>query len=303
MMNTPFKFRYVNEIVGTFVILVVALLVAGVLLAAHARDWFTPIHRYPVDFPAEGSLGIQAGATVEILGTAVGKVERIVVKDDGRMGAEIAIRGEFNRFVRSDSLALVKKRYAVAGEAFITITEGKGEPLAPGSSLAVTKDTELTEMLEELLEQVRTTTVPAIAQIRLTAEEFGKLATDLRNPQGPLQGLLTNLQSISAGLERGEGAAGALLRDPQTADDLKGILDKINAALDDLKRTTAQLPPMAAKIGGEVNDLPGIVLQTQETIRESEQLIEAIQRHWLIRGYVPQPEPPALIPATEVRSP
>ncbi len=63
-MNAPFKFRYVNEIVGTFVLIIVALLVAGILLAGHAQDWFTPIHRYHVDFPAEGSLGLQKGATV-----------------------------------------------------------------------------------------------------------------------------------------------------------------------------------------------------------------------------------------------
>lgn len=299
-MAKPFKFRFVNEIVGTFVLLVVGLLIAGVIFAGHAQEWFTPIRRYNVDFPVEGSLGIQKGAAVEILGTTVGKVEKIEVEEDGRIYGVISVKGAFIRFVRSDSVVVVKKRFGVAGEAFIEIKEGKGDPLEPGFNLMVTKDTELIELLTQLLDQVRETTVPAITNVQHTVEEYGRLAADIRNPDGPLFQLLSNLEKITAGIEKGEGSAGKILRDPQMANDLKGILDKVNAALDDLKKTTAQLPAMAEKVGGELDDLPGLVSQTQETIREAERLIEGIQRHWLIRGNIPQPQPGALIPAARI---
>ena len=39
-MTQKFKFRYVNEIVGGFVLLVFLLLLVGVLLAGHAQHWF-----------------------------------------------------------------------------------------------------------------------------------------------------------------------------------------------------------------------------------------------------------------------
>jgi phospholipid/cholesterol/gamma-HCH transport system substrate-binding protein len=309
-MAKLFKFRYVNEIVGTFVLLIVALLVAGIIFAGHAQEWFTPIRRYNVDFPVEGSLGIQKGAAVEILGTTVGKVDKIVVEEDGRMAGVVTVKGDFIRFVRTDSKAIVKKRFGVAGEAFIEITEGKADPLSPEFNLMASKDTELTEMLEELLNQIRETTVPAITNIQHTVVEYGQLAADLRSPTGPLMSLFANLEKITAGLEKGEGSAGKILRDPQMANDLKGILDKVNESLDEVKRivadvqrTTAQLPPMAQKVGSEMDDLPGLVLQTQETIRESERLIEGIQRHWLIRNYVPQPAATGLIPAMEVSAP
>ena len=81
-MAKPFKFRYVNEIVGTFVLLIVVVLIVTVLLAGHAQEWFTPEYRYRLNFPEEGSLGIQAGSPVEILGTTVGKVRRVLVRDD-----------------------------------------------------------------------------------------------------------------------------------------------------------------------------------------------------------------------------
>ncbi len=302
-MAKPFKFRYVNEIVGTFVLAIVALLVVGIVFAGHAKQWFTPVHRFHVDFPAEGSLGIQKGAAVEILGTTVGKVERIRVRPDGHIAGRITVDGDFLRFVRVDSKAIAKKRYSFAGEAFIEITKGEGEALPAEGRMTITKDTELTEMLEDLLKQVRETTVPAMEELQKTVTEYRLLAADLRNPEQPLMLLLSNLEELTAGLGRGEGAAGKILRDPRMAEDLEGILDKINAALDDLKNTTVQLPPMAQTVGAEVKDLPGLVLQTQETIRESERLIEGIQHHWLIRSHVPQDAPSGLIPASEVRAP
>lgn len=302
-MAKPFKFRYVNEIVGTFVLLVVAILIAGIVLAGHAQDWFEPEQHIRVDFPAEGSLGVQKGAVVEILGTTVGKVERIRVEADGHMSGVITVKGDFNRFVRQDSTVIAKKRFGIAGDAFLDVTKGAGPLLEATNRLAVTKDTELMAMAEDLLKQVRESTVPALEEIQKTVVEYGKLAAELRDPNEPLMRLLNNLQQLTGGLQRGEGSVGKILRDPQMADDLKGILDKINLALDDLRRTTAQLPSMAQKVGGEVDDLPGLVLQTQETIRESERLIEGIQRHWLIRGYVPQPPSPDLIPAQEVTAP
>jgi phospholipid/cholesterol/gamma-HCH transport system substrate-binding protein len=309
-MPKPFKFRYVNEIVGTFVLLIVALLVAGIILAGHAQDWFTTVRDYNVDFPIEGSLGIQKGAPVEILGATVGKVESIEVEEDGRIYGVISVKGDFIRFVRTDSKALIKKRFGVAGEAFIQITEGKGEPFSPEFNLECIKDTEITDIAEEILKQIRESTIPAIEKIQQAVDEYTRLAADLRNPEGPLLKLLANLEQITAGLQKGEGSAGKILRDPAMANDLKGILDKINASLDevkliveDVRGTTTQLPPMAAKVGCEMDDLPGLVLQTQETLREAERLIEGIQKNWLLRGKIPQPQPAALIPSSEVASP
>jgi hypothetical protein len=50
----------------------------------------------------------------------------------------------------------------------------------------------------------------------------------------------------------------------------------------------------------EVHDVPGIVLQTRDTMRETERLITAIQRHWLLRKYVEQAQPTTLIPSSAV---
>jgi phospholipid/cholesterol/gamma-HCH transport system substrate-binding protein len=302
-MSKPFKFRYVNEIVGTFVLLVMLALVAGIILAGRAQDWFEKVHELQLILPAEGSLGLQKGAEVQILGTSVGRVERIRVRDDGSMSGLMTVKGDFIRFVRADSRALVKKKFGVAGDAFVEITKGQGAELGDEPALVAVKDTELTEIAQDILKQIQDATLPAI-------QEYTQLAADLRSADGPLMKLLAHLEQITGALERGEGSAGQLLRDPAAAQEIQRILAQVNAALAevqkilaDVKATTAQIPPMAAKVGREVDDLPGTVVQTQETIREAERLIEGIQQHWIIRKYVPQPQVPALIPAVQAGGP
>jgi phospholipid/cholesterol/gamma-HCH transport system substrate-binding protein len=298
-MNKPFKFRYVNEIVGVFVLVVVAALIVGIILAGRAQEWFVPVHHLVLDFPEEGSLGLQKGAEVQILGTPVGVVQKIRVRDDGRMTGRISVKGDFIRFLRTDSRAVVKKKFGIAGDAFVELTQGRGAERDLDLPLLASKDTELTEIAQDILKRLQETTVPAI-------EEYTALAADLRSTNGPLMKLLAHLEQITAGLERGEGSAGQLLRDPTLANEVQRILTQVNEALAevktilaDVKNTTAQLPPAAATVGREVEDLPGMVLQTQETLREAERLIEGIQQHWLIRRHVPPTPGTELIPASQ----
>ncbi|MFH0952711.1 MAG: MlaD family protein [Verrucomicrobiota bacterium] len=299
-MPKPFKFRYVNEIAGGFVLLILVLLIVGVVLAGHAQRWFEPVHRLGLAFPPEGSLDLQKGSEVRILGAQVGTVDAITVAEDGTMAGRITIRGNFLRFVRTDSQALVKKKFALAGDAYLEITKGTGEQVSEGAVLACRKDTELVETIQQVVNQVREATLPAIEQARKAVEEYTNLASDLRNPEGNLQQLIGHLNQIALGLEKGEGTAGQLLRDPALANELKDITGKINDSLTEVKKILDDVEQTTGLVRGEVEDLPGTMLQTRETMYEAEKLIAAIQKHWLLRGYVEQVEPSTLIPPAAV---
>jgi phospholipid/cholesterol/gamma-HCH transport system substrate-binding protein len=310
MKNKPFQFRYVNELVGGFVLLVLVLLVAAVVLAGRAQGWFEPVNRIVLDFPSQGSLDLQVGSPVQILGATVGRVERIDVDEEGFMSGTITVKGDFFQFIRTDSQAIVKKKFGIAGDAFIDITKGDGPPLPPGAGLVARKDTDLNELLQELLEQVRASTVPLLESVQRAVDEYAGLAADLRAAEGPLQATLSNIEGITAKIDRGEGPVGALIGDPALTDAVRGLLASIEEAvarlqviLDDVRAASAELPSMARTVNQEVQDLPGTVLLTQEAIAEAERLIEGIQRHWLLRSYMPTVEPTPLIPAHAVPRP
>lgn len=299
-MAKPFKFRYVNEITGGFVLLTLVLVIVGIILAGNAQRWFEPVHNLTLTFPPEGSFDLQKGAEVRILGALVGAVESIAVDEAGGMTGEITIRGNFIRFVRSDSKAIAKKKFGVAGDAFVEITKGVGTPLEDGAVLACEKDTELMAMVQDVVQQIRTNTVPAIQQVQRAVEEYTKVAEELHRPDGNLQQLLSHLNALAAGLEKGEGTAGQLLRDPSLANELREITAKVNASLQQVSQILGNVEQITAAIRDETGDVPGLVLQSRETLRESEKLIEGLQRHWLLRKYVEADEPTARVPATAV---
>ena len=299
-MPKPFKFRHVNEIAGAFVILVAALLIVGVVVAGHAQRWFEAVHEVDIVFPPEGSLDLQKGSEVYILGTRVGAVDEITVADDGSMAGKITIRGKFIRFVRTDSQAIVRKKFGVAGDAYIEITKGTGEERPDNQPLICLKDVEIMETVQNLVQQFRDATLPAIEQLRKAVEEYTNLAVDLRKPEGNLQQLLTHLNKITEGLEKGEGMAGQVLRDPEMAQRLQNIMASVESSLADVKKVMADLEESSDIVKGEMQDMPGVVLQTRQTMEETEKLITAIQKSWLVRGNIEQPAATTLIPTTEV---
>lgn len=293
MKAKPFKFRYVNELVGGFVLLVLVLVVAAVLVAGKAQEWFVPVHLIKIDFPPEGSLGLQVGANVQILGTSVGRVTRIMVDEDGFMTGEMTVKGDFIQFVRTDSEVMAKKVFGVAGDSYVDIAKGTGPLLPEGASVVISRDKELTEMVETILNQIEEQTVPLLDRINALLAEYRGLAADLRDPAQPMQKMLASLEGITASLNQGQGPAGALLKDEQLADQIRAMMSKLeqtllelDAILKDVRETTSTLPSMARSVEGEVQQLPGTVLQAQESLREAERLIEGLQKHWLIRKYM-----------------
>src|ERR1043165_9503832 len=125
-----FKFRRVNEITGTFVLIIVAVLIAAVVWTGRSQRWFKSNVTLRIVLPEAGAAGIRQGSEVYFLGTRVGSVSDVIVDlRTGRMEAEANIRADFFRFVRADSSAIVKKKFGVAGDSFFEIARGMGAPL------------------------------------------------------------------------------------------------------------------------------------------------------------------------------
>lgn len=293
-MAKKFKFRYVNEIVGAFVLLVILLLLAGVLVAGHAQHWFEPMYEIELRFPPEGSMDLLKGAEVMLLGARVGSVQDIVVDDNGEISGSIRVRGSFMRFVREDSIALVKKKMVVTGDAYIELTRGTGAELPKtGGEIAAEKDTEIMQMLEEALETLQLEAEHTLDLINGAIEEYTKLAAGMNDPEGNLQQLLANANGLLDDIRKGPGIPAKVLNDPAMAKDVEDIVSqlqelmvRINAMSADLQEVTAKLPAMTDTVAGEVDNLPVVIGETQTLMRETTTLLDGLQKHWFLRKYM-----------------
>jgi phospholipid/cholesterol/gamma-HCH transport system substrate-binding protein len=316
-MEKRFKFRYVNELTGVLVLSVLAMVLAGIILSAHSQRWFARKYTFDVLLPQEGALGLRRGAEVFILGVSTGLVDEISVGDDGRMTARIKIRRDFARFVRTDSTASIKKVFGVAGDSFMEITRGTGPALLsqhPEIACVVAEDS--LGRMENMLDGLRSELSPVIAKAGTGLDEWTKLGSDLRKNSEQLRQFVLRLDNLAGDVEKGKGTAGKLLTDTalgdqaqmlltqasETINELRGMVTNLNVAAGNVRNGTTRLPEITEAVANEAKDLPGLVLQTQISMRELERVIEALQHHWLLRKYVNKTNPPPFL-ASPFRDP
>src|SRR5438552_14124260 len=157
-----FKFRRVNELTGTFVLTIVAVLIAAVIWTGRSQRWFKSSVTLRIALPEAGAAGIRQGSEVYFLGTLVGSVADVIVdKTTGRMEAQANIRYDFFRFVRDDSSAVVKKKFGVAGDSFFEITRGKGDPL-PEKNASIVCNEQFQSPLESAIDEIRRETLAVL---------------------------------------------------------------------------------------------------------------------------------------------
>ncbi len=315
-LERRFKFRHVNEITGTFVLVVIALLIATLVWTGRSQRWFRSNVTLRIVLPETGAAGIRQGSEVYFLGTLVGTVSDVVVAETGRMEAEASIRHDFFRFVRADSSAVVKRKFGVAGDSFFEITRGQGRPLMEKNASIVCNE-QFQSPLESAIEEVRRETMLVLKKTGTGLDTWTQLGADLSETRQHLDQLTARMENMAAGIEAGKGTVGKLMTDTAVVDEaqnllaranatmneLQGMTTNLNAAVKNVQNGTARLPEITKAVADEAKDLPGLVQQTQTSMRELERLIEAMQRNWLVRKYVNKTNPSPLHPLPETGDP
>src|ERR1043166_7371361 len=315
-MIEHFKFRRVNEITGTFVLVIVGVLIAAFVWMGHSQRWFRSRVALRITLPEAGAAGIRQGSEGYFLGTLVGSVSDVRVEPTGRMEADANIRRDFFRFVRADSSAVVKKKFGVAGDSFFEITRGKGQPLSENNASIICNE-QFQSALEAAVEEVRVEALLVLKKVNGGLDTWTTLGSNLITTRTRLDQLIGRLDEITTNVQAGQGTVGKLITDTALVDEaqkllqqaheamsqLQGTVTNLNSAVKNVQDGTARLPEITLAVADEAKDLPGLVQQTQTSMRELERLIEAMQHHWLLRKYVNHTNPPSAQSGNDLRSP
>jgi phospholipid/cholesterol/gamma-HCH transport system substrate-binding protein len=319
-MEERFKFRRVKEITGTFVLAIILALIAAVVWTGHSQRWFKSNVTLRISLPETGAAGIRQGSEVYFLGTRVGSVSDILVDTAGHMEAETSIRRDFFRFIRADSSAAVKKKFGVAGDSFFELTRGTGNPL-PERDASIVCGEQFQSAMEAAIEEIHHEAVAVLKKSSAGMDTWIALGTNLITTRDRVDQLLARADKIAADLQEGKGTAGKLLSDASVADELKTLMVQANRSMESFQATlknlqnasgnlqiaSTNLPAISDALSQEAQDLPGLVFQTQTSMRELERLLEAMQKHWLLRRYVnhtkPAPAPSQASPTPSRKTP
>lgn len=294
-----------DEWIGLFVVVALLAFVGAVLQAGVLREWVAPSARLRVLLPEEGVGGIVAGSEVEVLGTRAGTVRSVVISRGQRFHAEVALDRQAAEFVRRDSIATIRRRFGVAGAAFLDISRGVGAPLDwDFAVIEAVSERAPTETVGALIDELRDRVFPILDEVQravrslanamerldrgegaagrllsdaATAEEIGRILAEGRR-------LVSSLAEIAAGGERlaetltGEEGIPALLRRADRS------LAEVQRVTRDLARATQRAPAIARGAQESVEVVPALLLQAQATARELEALTLQLRGLWLLGG-------------------
>lgn len=220
MKDKPFRFRYTNELAGLFVILAIFGILAAVWIAGRVQGWFEGNIQLHTAFDSEeGAFGLQEGGEVTIRNARAGSVGKIVPTPTGGLTTTFIIQKRFHPFIRKDSVATVKKKLGLAGDAFVEIGVGKGDPIVNGDTIECRKAEDIAETAQRLLRDLQATTIPILEETH---------------------GTLKNVNQITAALAQGKGLAGSIINDPQLTTDARTTIANLNKLLVELASTSRE---------------------------------------------------------------
>ena len=299
-MQKPFKFRFVNEISGAFVLVVAILLLAGIVVSGQIQGWFEPHRVFEVTLPDIGTQGIRAGSEVRVVGSKAGTVTRVELRDKNtkerfssienvdpssiEMVAILEVRSKRVAFIGRDSKAILKFDLGGFGAPFFEISRGKGVRDPEDTKLELLVSGDVKEGLTGAVDQISAAVVPAVKEIRNSSRKIGELAdeiklvaTALSSPEGNLQSVLANVNEIMSSVEEGESPAGVLLKDKAAGGDLREAIASIKKTSEDLESVLNQIGDLATKVQrGE--GAAGALLadaQVEKSLRDSLTSIES----------------------------
>jgi phospholipid/cholesterol/gamma-HCH transport system substrate-binding protein len=206
----------------------------------------------------------------------------------------------------------------VAGDSFMEITRGTGAALPSHKpAIACLASEDSLGRMEKMLADLRSELMPVVKKAGVAFDEWTKLGGDLQKNGEQLRQFVARLDNLATGVEQGKGTAGKLITDTALADEaqkllaraneamseLQGVVTNLNVAVANVQKGTMRLPEITDAVANEAKDLPGLVQQTQTSMRELERLIEALERHWLLRKYVNKTNPPPVRPLPESEEP
>jgi phospholipid/cholesterol/gamma-HCH transport system substrate-binding protein len=301
-----------ERLVGAFVLTAVLgflVLMAINITASHVFEEKVVFHAYLND-----GKGLNTDTAVKVSGIEAGRVLSLNITENNKVHAEIFVYKRFHERIRSNALATLN-RLSMLGVASIDISPGTTDSpvLAEGATIGIRERLSMDQMLEGLAELLYQSDAVGHASV------FANLAEAAEN-----------LKMITGRIREGKGAAGVLLYDKEfnnkmvsTVDSLHELLATAASRLDQMEPVLQESSELMTSLHNASSDVPALVSEVRDSVREANrvllilgretealpdfmvrvdlllrdtaEVIDALERIWPVSSALEQPEDDALI--------
>lgn len=292
--------------VGILVSSGVVLFGLGLFLIGSSKQLFA--HHFSVYTNFDDTATINKGVTVRVSGMDAGTVDAVEMPrtPSGKFRMKLKVDEKFRHIIREDSVASITTQ-GMVGNQFVEIKKGtdSSPECKPGCTIKSQEPASISQLMQqgnEIADQIKST----IKDVRGRADVAMGNITDLtghadesiRSITPGIQKIAANGVKISgnadqivASVRNGQGAAGKLLMDQKTAQDVTTTVSNARQTTANVDGASAKANDMIAEI--QQKDLPKVD-QTVTNVRDTTNQLNAAVGTFLSKGNNQESAPDAL---------
>ena len=232
----------VEKKVGMF--FVFGLIILGVLLEV-GEKWNPFEKNVPYKTYLTSITGLKVGDPVRLAGVDVGKITSIIILNDK---IEIDFEVKPGTRIKTDTVAGLRLTNLLGGQ-FLGLSFGSpNAPLLPPGSVVTGKDVANIDIIVDNLSDVVKDAKNFVNNLNKNQEEvLKKISGILDENRGNLRESISNFNSITAKIDRGEGSLALLLND-------KKLFNDASSAVESFKSVAGKIERGDGTLGKLVND-------------------------------------------------
>jgi phospholipid/cholesterol/gamma-HCH transport system substrate-binding protein len=320
--------RKYETIVGIFVVASLLALLAMVIIVARQEGLFQEYVQYRAIF--KNVSGLKTGSEVHLSGVTVGNVLNTAINPEGNIVVTFQVIKKYSDRIRKDSTATIGFMGLLGEKSLDLTPGSLGKPAIPPEGLVASiEPLDITQILAKAapslqdLQKVLNNLVSLTQGMSKPGSDFSHIMKNLREivtkinqGKGSLGQFINNprlyrettqtiasANKILTGID--QNIFGALkVGSPefkkqvaQTSENLQNAIARASEASSSLQEAAVRLPSMLKKLDSFLTNLdkagkslPGLVTQGETALGNFNSTAKALQKSWLLRRYVPQPE-------------
>ncbi|SIN83119.1 MlaD family protein [Algoriphagus halophilus] len=277
-----------NVLVGIFVFIGIAILVAGILTLGGQQKKFVKAIQLKAVFDDIG--GLQTGNNVWFSGVKIGTVRKINFYGDSQVEIEMNVEEEVVEFIRKDSKATLSSD-GLIGNKIIVIYGGTtmAPPVEDGDRLESVMPLDTDQMMEtlqvnnenlvEITNDLKVLTsklaagegiVGAVLTDSTLAESFKTIIANLNNASVQSNRMLTDLNSFTSKLNQEGNLFNDLVTDTTLLTEFKSTMGSLKATAQNSEEMTEELKAITEKFNSSDNSI-GVLLNDEEFAKSLKQ--------------------------------
>ena len=300
--------RRYETIVGIFVVASLAALLVMILIVAQQEGLFKEYVKYRTIF--KNVSGLKPGSEVHLAGLTVGSVLTTAVNPEGSIVVTFQVVKKNSDRIREDTRSTIGFM-GLLGDKSLDLTAGslKKAPIPPQGLVTAVEPLDISQVMAQAgpalddLQKILSEVKDIVSKVNVGKGSIGMLVNDPALYRDSADAV-AQLRKFARDLEKGKGVVSTLLNDQafkdqtvKTMAELHATFANLSLTSADLKEAMARLPDITKKLQSFLvnldkagKGLPGLVTQGETAFGDLDTTTKALQRSWLLRSNVPQPQ-------------